>query len=201
MALDSTLLNFAKAFISMFIIIDPLASVPIFISLTKKATSEQRTRAAGEAALVAAIALIVFILLGTAALDTMGISFESFKIAGGLVLLIVGIYSILGIPFSEKGGGLDVAVVLIAVPMITGPGAMSMVIILSKEYGQGIAAAASVLAVLITWILLRSGSWLQKVLGNRGLEIYSRIFGLFVAALAIQFIAEGVKAMVMGNGV
>ncbi len=193
------IMNFVKAFVAMFIIIDPLSSVPIFLSLTKKASASEKAKAAGEAAFVAAIALVAFILLGVPLLGTIGISLDSFKIGGGLVLLIVGIYTVLGISFSEKKSELDVAVVLLAVPMITGPGAMSMAIILSQEYGIFVSLGASLFAVFVTWAVLRFATTLQKYLGKRGFEIYSRLFGLFVAAFAIQFIAEGVRGMVMGN--
>ena len=193
------ILEFAKAFLAMFIIIDPLASVPVFLGLTRKATEEQKNAAAREAVLVAGLALVLFILIGMPTLELMGISFPSFKVAGGIVLLIVGVYSILGIPFSEAKKELDVAVVLLAVPMITGPGAMSMAIIISKEQGILIAILASLLAVLVTWAVLRFASSLTRAFGTRGLEIYSRLFGLFVVALAIQFISEGIRAMVVGN--
>jgi multiple antibiotic resistance protein len=190
------LLEIATAFLSMFIIIDPLSSVPIFLTLTKKATISERLKAARDASIVAAFVLVVFILVGPNVLEIMGISFQSFKIAGGLVLLLVGVYSVLGIAYAEKSSQLDVAVVLIAVPMLTGPGALSMAIILSKEYGVLITSIASVAAVALTWVFLRFSTNAQKLLGIRGLEIYSRLFGLFIAALAIQFISEGIIAMV-----
>ncbi|MFH0817997.1 MAG: MarC family protein [Candidatus Micrarchaeota archaeon] len=194
------IINLIKASIAMFIIVDPLSSVPIFLALTKKASASEKAKAAGEAAFVAALALVAFIILGLPTLALMGITLDSFKIAGGLVLLIVGIYTVLGIPFTEKSENLDVAVVLLAVPMITGPGAMSMAIILTQQYGLFISIGASLLAVFVTWIILRSASSIQKYLGKHGLEIYSRLFGLFIAAFAIQFIAEGVRGMVAGNG-
>ncbi len=193
------ILEFAKAFIAMFIIIDPLASIPVFLGLTKKATSQQRNIAAREAVLVAGMALVAFILVGMPILNIIGVNFQSFKVAGGLVLLLVGLYSILGIPFSEPKKELEVAVVLLAVPMITGPGAMSMAIILSKEQGIVISILASLLALLATWAVLRFSSEMVKLFGSRGLEIYSRLFGLFVAALAVQFISDGIRAMVVGN--
>ena len=196
---EAGLINFVKAFVAMFIIIDPLSSVPIFLALTKKASASEKAKAAREAAFVAAIALVAFILLGVPLLGIMGISLDSFKIGGGIVLLIVGIYTVLGISFSENKSELDVAVVLLAVPMITGPGAMSMAIILSQEYGMIVSLGASLFAVFVTWAILHFASTLQKYLGKRGFEIYSRLFGLFVAAFAIQFIAEGVRGMVMGN--
>lgn len=192
------LFEFAKAFLSMFVIIDPLTSVPIFLTLTKKATEAQRSKAAGEAALVAGATIVLFTLIGVTFLNIIGVDIQSFKIAGGIVLLVVGVYSVLGISFTEKKKELDVAVVLIAVPMITGPGAMSMAIILSESYGKPLVIAASVCAVFLTWVFLRFATSVRKLLGDHGLEIYSRIFGLFVAALAIQFIGEGIRAMVVG---
>ncbi len=194
--LETDFINFIKAFLALFIIIDPLSSVPIFLTLTKKATSAERAKAAREAAFVAAVALVAFILAGMPILGIMGITLDSFKIAGGLVLLIVGVYTVLGIPFSEKSSELDVAIVLLAVPMITGPGALSMAIIISNNYGVPLAIGASLCAIFVTWVILRFASSVQKYLGKRGLEIYSRIFGLFVAALAIQFMAEGVLGMI-----
>jgi multiple antibiotic resistance protein len=191
--------EFVAAFVPMFVIIEPLASIPLFLALTKKATASQRARAALEASIVAAVVLTLFVLIGLPLLEVMGIGFQSFKIAGGLVLLIVGIYSVLGIQFTEKTKELDIAVVLIAVPMMTGPGAMSMAIILSKEYGQVISLSASLCAIAVTGILLRFSGAIRNVIGNRGLEIQSRVFGLFVAALAIQFISEGIFAMVVEN--
>lgn len=190
------MLEFAKAFLAMFVIMDPLASVPMFLTLTRGASPVQRARASGEAAVVAGVAIVIFILIGLWVLEIMGISFQSFKIAGGIVLLIVGVYSVLGIPFTEKNKELDVAVVLIAVPMITGPGAMSMAVILAEEYGQTVTIVASVCAVFVTWVFLRFSGSINQLIGKRGLEIYSRILGLFVAAIAIEFISSGIISMV-----
>jgi multiple antibiotic resistance protein len=192
------LVEFAKAFLAMFVIIDPLTSVPIFLALTKKATAKQRARAARDAAIVAGVTIVLFTLVGVAFLNLIGVQMQSFKIAGGIVLLVVGVYSVLGMSFTEKKKELEVAVVLIAVPMITGPGAMSMAIILSETYGKEVVIAASVCAVFLTWVFLRFANSVRRLLGDHGLEIYSRIFGLFVAALAIQFISEGIRSMVVG---
>ncbi|MFH1470360.1 MAG: MarC family protein [Candidatus Micrarchaeota archaeon] len=197
--LATEVISFVKASIAMFIIVDPLASVPLFLGLTKKASSKERARSAGEAAFVAALALVAFTLLGLPLLGIMDITLDSFKIAGGLVLLIVGVYTVLGLSFAEKGNELDAAVVLLAVPMITGPGAMSMAIILTEEYGLFISIAASLSAVFLTWAILRWATEIQKHFGKRWIEIYSRIFGLFIAAFAVQFIADGVRSMVVGN--
>ncbi|MFH1448512.1 MAG: MarC family protein [Candidatus Micrarchaeota archaeon] len=191
------MIGFAKAFLSMFVIMDPLASVPMFLALTKRASAKQRTKAAGEAAIVAGISIVLFILIGTTMLEVMGIGFNSFKIAGGIILLIVGVYTVLGIQFTENNNDLDVAVVLIAVPMITGPGAMSMAIILSEKYGMFVTILASLCAVFVTWGFLRFSNRIHRVLGDRGLEIYSRLLGLFVAAIAIEFISSGIFDMVI----
>jgi multiple antibiotic resistance protein len=198
---------------AVFFVIDPLANVPMFLTITSGDTPEQRRSTALRAALATWITLCVFALAGGVIFKAFGISLGAFKIAGGLMLLLMAIDMMRAQPSptrttaEEQDEGRrkdDVAIFPLAVPMLAGPGAIATVMVLmSRAAWKAIPTAAVFLSVTVTclaaWLLMRSASSADKYLPKTVLRAFERIMGLLLAAVAVEFIAGGVRDMINGT--
>lgn len=204
-------LKFAVVALSaVFFVIDPLANVPMFLSITAGDPPDQRRRTAFRAALATWITLCVFALAGGVIFRAFGISLGAFKIAGGIMLLLMSIDMMRAQPSptrtteEEQAEGRkreDVAIFPLAVPMLAGPGAIATVMVLmSRADWQPVPTIAVFLAVTITcviaWLLMRWASSADKYLPKTVLRAFERIMGLLLAAVAVEFIAGGVRDMI-----
>ena len=175
----------------LFFIFDPFASLPIFICLTKNSDDKEKLRSANRAIIVASILFIIFTLIGTNLLAIFGISIDAFRIAGGLVLILMATEIIFGFSLSKQGGT-DVAWVIVATPILTGPGVIATSILLVSVVGVAITLIAGVIALGVTWVLLRNSVLIVRKVGQNVIEIFSKIIGLLIAAMAIEYILNGV---------
>lgn len=206
----STLQEYLRFLVTLTAVLDPFLAVPIFLTLTASRSVSSRV------ALVRAVAIAVFAvlaaaaLLGEAILEMIGASLAAFRVGGGLVLLLMALAML-----SAKTGGLRQSkeeaaelesgelsgVVPLAVPLLAGPGAISTTVLAAQKGGVGHLAAilACIAAVsLLTWIVLRAADAIGARLGTTGLNIATRLLGLLLAALAIQTMAEGLRALFPG---
>ena len=183
----------------LFFIFDPFASLPIFISMTKNFDDKEKARSANRAIFVAAILFVIFTLLGTSILNLFGISIDAFRIAGGLVLMLMAIEIIFGLSFTRQGQQ-DVAWVIIATPILTGPGVITTSILLAATVGTVPTLLAGVIALAITWGLLRNSIYIVRKVGNNTIEIFSKIIGLLIAAMAVEYILRGAMDWIQVNG-
>ncbi len=176
----------------LFFIFDPFASLPIFISLTKSMDDEEKRKSARNAVLVSGVLFVIFTLLGTAILDLFGISLDAFRIAGGLILLMMAIEIIFSLSFSKGTDQNNVAWVIIATPILTGPGVISTAILLAASVGWFTTIIAGVISLAVTWGLLRNSIYIVDRVGNNTIDIFSKIIGMLLAALAVEFMLQGV---------
>ncbi len=161
----------------LFFIFDPFASLPIFICLTKNYDDKEKMRSANRAIIVAAILFIIFTLIGTNLLAVFGISIDAFRIAGGLVLILMATEIIFGFSLTKQGAT-DVAWVIVATPILTGPGVIATSILLVNIVGVPVTLFAGVVALAITWGLLRNSVLIVRKVGQNVIEIFSKIIGL-----------------------
>lgn len=191
---DFSWTGFIETFIQLFVIMDPFISIPAFISVTRKFSPEEKRSAAWKAIIVAAIPIIIFSFAGMALFDFLSITISDFMIAGGIILLLLGIELVLHLNFSKKEDVTDrsAAAIVIGVPLITGPGVITITILSVVKYGALLTVVAGLASLLVIYILLRQSSWLQKKLGKDTLEIISRLMGLLLTAIAINFITKGI---------
>lgn len=193
--LETVLSEFFASFVLLFVIIDPFSSLPVFLSVTKNSTRAGKVRSANTAVSVAGALMLVFLFFGTPILSALGISFQSFKIAGGLVLLVMGMEIVFDISIArqDKGGesNPEAAAIIIGTPLITGPGVITTVIVLSKLYGYFIPLAAAAVALAITWKMLMEADLMRRVLGKNVMEVLSKVMGLILVAMAVEFIRTG----------
>ena len=177
-----------QAFITFFIVFDPIGTLPVFIDLTKGFNNKEKTRAVNKAVTVAGILVFIFIFFGENVLDYMGITLNSFKIAGGLILFLLGLEMILSFRFSKEVGDYSVAVSIIAVPVITGPGVITTAILMTSQIGILLASISALFSLLIVWIVLKQADKIQKKFGEANLSIVSKIMGLIIASVGINLI-------------
>ena len=187
---------FAEAFITLVVIMDPLGSAPIFISLTAGRTPGARRRAALEAAGAAGGVIVVFALFGRLILDYLHVSVESLTIAGGLLLLLVALQMLRGEEMAQPNTA-NVALVPLATPLLAGPGAIAAVMVLTKRYGDAPGMIGVLLGILAAVVVVAVGLILAdriaRLLHPSVIQLLTRVLGLLLAAIAVQFIVDAVK--------
>jgi len=188
-----------KSFMTLLIIIDPFVSAVFFLSQFKHSTKEERNKAIWTAILVAAALLFLFLFTGLFILNVLNISFNGFKIGGGIILLIMGVTTVLGIEFGGHRDHVSSTAILIGTPLLSGPGALTTIIILSKDYGLWIPAIAAALVLTLSFFILQFADWIEKILGKEIIEIFSKVLGLLLAALAVDFIYSGIHGFIIGG--
>jgi len=201
-----TFLQFALVtFTSVLFIVDPIAVIPTYLVITQGQTSEQRQATALRACVAAAVLLVTFAAAGRGIFNLFGITMPAFRIAGGLILWVVAMDMLHGTRSTQEGTAeitegqakQDVALTPLAMPMLAGPGAISTVMVLSgqaRETAQLIAVYGSiVLTVIVSWLTLRVGERLVTRMGQTGIRVMTRIMGLLLAAIAVQFVITGVR--------
>ncbi|MEM1550849.1 MAG: MarC family protein [Candidatus Bathyarchaeia archaeon] len=188
------LLALAKSVISLFIIVDPLGNIPIFISLTEGIREPERRRIFHTATVTGLILLLAFAIAGSEILNIFGVGLSSFMIAGGILLLIIAI-RILVVGWEEhKLSPESMGAVPIAVPLLVGPGAITTTILSLQEHGMLVAVSSVIIVFTLTWLILRYIGLLYKILGRSGSAIIARVMALLIASIAIQYILNGFKA-------
>jgi len=189
-------LAFLKSFVVLIIILDPFLGMATFLTLTRKMSERERMEQAFLAVLVAFVLLVIFLFGGQALFSLLGISFSSFMVAGGVILLLLGIEDILGLQFSKKEADTRAIAVIIGTPLLCGPGAITSIIVLAGKYGYLIPFLALVSALFVTWVLLLFAPKIAAFLGERIVEVLSRVLGLLLSAIAVEFVKEGILTMI-----
>lgn len=195
---------YIPAFVTLFVIIDPIGLTPLFVGLTKGATPGHRRAIALRAPLVAFAVLTAFGLLGEAVLGFLGISMPAFRVAGGLLLFFTAFDMLFERRTQRRKGqsetGLDPAddpsVFPLATPLIAGPGSIAAIILLTGEAGGDWMQLAMMHAVLaavlgLVVVMFLSAGLLERVLRETGINVLTRLLGMLLAALAVQFVLDG----------
>ena len=205
--MDNELFDFGlRAFVMLFAIVDPFGNVPVFVMVTQPLDASQRRRLAGRVCLVAAGVLSAFAIGGTAVLWAFHLTMPAIQIAGGIILLVIALQMLSGRQFhwsrrrsgsSSEQGDHDAGIVPMAIPMMAGPAAMSSVLVLSTQASaSGPAYLGSVLLVVVlvcafSYLCYRAAIPLMHHLGRTIMVTFSCVMGLILAALAIQFMLDG----------
>jgi multiple antibiotic resistance protein len=188
-------LNLAKAAIVLFIVVDPFGNIPIFMSLTGKMSEGQKRKVFNTACLVGFILLLVFAFTGQEIFNIFGISIYSFEIAGGILLLIISIRILISGSFHEKEESPEsIGAVPIAMPLLVGPGAITTTIFNLQAYDVYVAALSVLVVLVLTWVILRFMNKVYRFLGKTGALVIARVMALLIAALAIQYILNGLTS-------
>jgi multiple antibiotic resistance protein len=188
--------NIIKYTIALFVVIDPIGTVPLFIALTEKMKKEERKAVSKVAVITAGVLLILFAVAGTQILSIFGITVFSFMIAGGVLLFIVSI-ELLTHGAWRFGGTVagESGVVPLAFPLLAGPGAITSVIISFQAAGLAVTILSIAIVIGVTYIILLLVNPIYRILGRRGSMIITRVSAVLVAAIAVQYIVLGVTQL------
>ena len=204
---------FLSAFVTFFVVIDPPGCAPIFAGLTKGASGTQRHGMAVRSTAIASVVLLVFALVGEKLLDTLGISLDAFRIAGGIMVFLIALEMVFEKRTERREGRADeisrkaaeehrpiedISVFPMAIPMIAGPGSIATIMLLvSRSHGieqTAIVVAAMAAVLVLTLAALLAAGPIMRVLGPKLEAMISRVLGVLLAALAAQFVIDGITA-------
>lgn len=200
---------FILVFASLFSVVNPLGAIPVYLALTPSYTSGERNKSALMTSIYVILILLSFFFFGSYILSFFGITLSSLRIAGGLVIFNSG-YGLLNGNFERNRVGKkieaeardkeDISFTPMAMPMLSGPGSISLLISLFAEYDsfeqRGLIAAVVVFTGLIIFLILTSAPLLFRILGHSGIKAISRIMGFLVMAIAVEYIVGGIMALV-----
>ena len=198
-----------NAFVTILVTIDPPGLAPLFLALTQSMNRAERMQVAMRASIIGLGILALFAFAGVAILNVFGITLPAFRVAGGLLLFFIAFEMIFERRQERKEKSADTAITKdhirniaafpLAIPLIAGPGAISATVLLSGSYTgfAGHIALIGILAacILITWLTFVAAERIDGVLGETGRSILTRLLGVILAALAVQFVADGIKAL------
>ena len=197
---------FVDSLIIMFVVVDPVGLAPIFAALTHGETAAERRRTAIRGTLIAGAILVTFVLVGDSLLNVLGIGMPAFQISGGILLFLLAVDMVFARPSGlrtptereqrEAQAKKDISVFPLAIPLIAGPGALTTVLLMVGEQGDDPVVIGTVLAVLFVVLLATMASLLFSVrimnfMGETGANVVSRVLGVVLAALAVQFVLNG----------
>ena len=192
---------FIEVFVTLFVIMDPPGTIPLFLSLTGGRTDEMRRRLAWQAVLVAFFVITVFALFGQSILNYLGITLPAMQAAGGLLLLLVALELLTGkADEPTQTTNVNVAMVPLGTPLLAGPGAIVATIVFVRgvdDMGEGLAIAAGIVAVhVVLWLFMRFSVGIIRVIRDSGVTLITRIAGLLLSAIAVQLVADAVTAFI-----
>ena len=197
------------AFVVYFVVIDPIGTLPLYLALTGEQTPRQKRWTAIEACLVAGVILSFFALVGASLLSYLGISLTALKIAGGIILFLLALDMLTAKRQKRKKDDTDqmdletdsnVSIYPLAIPLLAGPSAIASVIVLTGELGGGwLGIGLNLIAISLTMIFCASfyllGSFAERLINPRLMEVASRIIAIILAALSVQYLIDGLREL------
>lgn len=198
-----------NAFVTILVTIDPPGLAPLFLALTRGMNRAERQQVALRASVIGFLLLALFALAGAAILSVFGITLPAFRVAGGLLLFFIAFEMVFERRQERKEKSADVAITKdmihniaafpLAIPLIAGPGAISATVLLSGSFegvvGQAALVAVILAGILLTYLVFLLAERVDGFLGQTGRSILTRLLGVILAALAVQFVADGIKAL------
>jgi multiple antibiotic resistance protein len=189
-------LNFKEiftAFMILFAVIDIIGNIPIIIDLRKKVGHIQSEKAS----IIAGVIMIVFLFLGKNILSLIGIGVNSFAVAGAFILFFIALEMILGITLykEEDNNAVTASVFPLAFPLIAGPGSLTTLLSLRAEYNLESIIIAVIMNVVVIYIVLKTSSKIERVIGQNGISIIRKVFGVILLAIAVKLFAHNIKAL------
>jgi multiple antibiotic resistance protein len=178
-------------FMVLFAVIDIVGNIPIIIDLRKKAGHIQ----SGKASIIAGIIMVVFLFLGESILTLIGIDVHSFAVAGAFILFFIALEMILGITLykQEEGTAMNASVFPLAFPLIAGPGSLTTLLSLKSEFHTENIIIAVIINVLVIFLVLKTSSRIERIIGQNGIDIIRKVFGVVLLAIAVKLFTSNIK--------
>lgn len=201
-----------NAFVTLLVTIDPPGLAPIFLAVTSNMNRAQRKQVSVRASVIGFALLALFAVAGSSILSVFGITLAAFRVAGGFLLFFIAFEMVFEKRNDRKEKISDVAITRdhihniaafpLAIPLIAGPGAISATVLLSGSF-RGLAGQAALVGIIflclaVTYLVFLLAERIDRILGETGRSILTRLLGVILAALAVQFVADGVKALIAG---
>jgi multiple antibiotic resistance protein len=206
--MDDGVLQFAlRAFVTLFVVVDPLGVAPSFVALTSEFGTMERNRTLRRAVIIAFGVTFFFLVCGPWLLDYLGVTVHAFAISGGILLFAASWPMLFGhrtglqapVDTSQRStGGDDIAVFPLAIPLLSGPGTIASILLLTNRPDTdiariGILAAIVAFVFLISWFVLHAGERIMNRLGEGKVRVMTRVLGIVLTALAVQFVLDGIQ--------
>jgi multiple antibiotic resistance protein len=189
--------NLTKAVIVLFIIVDPFGDIPIFMSLMEMMTGSQKRKVFNTAVIVGSVLLLVFAFTGQEIFALFGVSIYAFEVAGGILLLIIAMRILISGSMNEQNDSPEsIGAVPIAMPLLVGPGAITTTIFNIQAYDVYVTVLSVLIVMTIVWVILRYVDNIYRFLGKTGSLVIARVVSLLIAAIAVQYILNGVEQFV-----
>ncbi|QSS98061.1 MarC family protein [Psychroflexus sp. ALD_RP9] len=173
----------------LFAVIDIIGSIPIIVDLRKKVGHIQSEKAS----VVAAILMVLFLFIGETILSLIGIDVNSFAVAGAFIIFFLAIEMILGVQLYKDDAPETAAIVPLAFPLVAGAGTMTSILSLKSEFATPNIIVAIILNVIIVYIVLKSSKKIEKLLGQQGISVIRKIFGVILLAIAVKLFAANIQ--------
>jgi len=204
---------FLGSLVGLMSISNPLSKIPLFVSLTEDFPAPERAAVARKASLYGFAMLTFTLFFGVFIMEAFGISYGALRIAGGLTIALLGYRMLFGygyVGLTAKGGQRNIVVFPLAMPAISGPGAIAVIIGISSEIAelstaayQAVAYAAAVTSIFLTcvgiWLTFRSARFLSRVMGPDAMEAITRIMGFLLVCIGVQFVGSGIRTFIAGQ--
>lgn len=193
-SLTDTFQPFLLSFIALFVAIDCLAVIPLYLNLTHDLGDEGRAKMLKKALGTAGLLALVFLVLGNFIFQLFGITEADFKIGGGIVLLTISVLDLVtNNPDERRGSGEDAGVVPIGIPLIMGPAALTSILVSSKSYGFWVTLLSLVVNLLIVWIVFSYSKLIRRAIGDGASKAMGKVASLFLAAIAVAMMRSGIQ--------
>jgi multiple antibiotic resistance protein len=191
--------QFLFPFISIFVALDIVGTLPLYLGMTSGLNAKARNRTVDLSMQVALVVAIVFLFLGDPLFNFIGVTLYDFKIAGGLVLLLISLADLLGNYEAGSRASGSTGIVPLAVPLITGPGVLTTLVLQAGTAGIWMTLLALLTNYFLAWLLLRRAERITRVIGLDGTAVVSKVAALLLAAIAVAMIRAGVFEAIRGN--
>jgi multiple antibiotic resistance protein len=188
--------NFLLALIPVFVAMDAIAVLPIFLSMIEGMPPDEKKVIIKQSVITAFLVSVCFLAVGKFIFSALGITVADFKIAGGLVLLVLAINDILFPEKTRRFQGSSIGVVPLGMPLIVGPGVLTTIIILVDTYGYLPALFSILVNLFIVWLAFNKSDAIMKVLGENGAKGFSKVMSIFLAAIAVMMIRRGIFELI-----
>jgi len=183
-------------FIPIFVAIDIFGVLPIFISLTAGMSSDKKRKVVRDSTVTAMLVSLLFVAIGEGVFNLLGITVNDFKIAGGLILLVLAVIEMIKPPGKKEHHEEAISVVPIAVPLIVGPAVLTTLIVLIDHYGIAPTVISLILNLVIVWIVLTGAKEITRFFGKNGILAISKVMALLLAAIAVMMIRLGIEGLI-----
>ncbi len=186
-------------FIPIFLAVDIIGTVPLYLGLTENLNQKQRNKVLTDSVVIATVLAVVFLFLGKFILRGLGITIDDFKVAGGVLLFILSVYLLMpgkSREFVSESLYEDIGIFPLATPLITGPAVLVTAMMLLNSFGLLVTLTSLILNMVVAWLVLKYSSLLIKVIGNSGVKALSKISYIFLAAIGAMILREGIAGII-----